>query len=96
MYKHHTNVNAIFELRNGMIVNYVGNWQSNSKTLNFEWRTDCTKGIILQKEQIDLEDVIDNKELKYYGPKGGHLSMSATKKIFFTICVLLLKTLRMI
>ena len=52
MYKHHTNVNAIFELRNGMIVNYVGNWQSNSKTLNFEWRTDCTKGIILQKEQF--------------------------------------------
>ena len=52
MYKHDTNVNAILELANGIVVNYIGNWQSNSKSLNFEWRTDCTKGIIIQKKQF--------------------------------------------
>ncbi len=53
MYKHDTNVNAILELQNGMIINYIGNWQSNCKSLNFEWRTDCSKGIIIQKKQFD-------------------------------------------
>ncbi len=53
MYKHDTNVNAILELQNGIVVNYIGNWQSNCKSLNFEWRTDCTKGIIIQKKQFD-------------------------------------------
>ena len=53
MYKHDTNVNAILELQNGIIVNYIGNWQSNCKSLNFEWRTDCSKGIIIQKKQFD-------------------------------------------
>ena len=53
MYKHHTNVNAILELQNGIIVNYIGNWQSNCKSLNFEWRTDCSKGIVIQKKQFD-------------------------------------------
>ena len=53
MYKHDTNVNAILELQNGIIVNYIGNWQSNCKSLNFEWRTDCSKGIVVQKKQFD-------------------------------------------
>ena len=53
MYKHDTNVNAILELQNGIVVNYIGNWQSNCKSLNFEWRTDCAKGIIIQKKQFD-------------------------------------------
>ena len=52
MYKHDTNVNAILELQNGIIVNYIGNWQSNCKSLNFEWRTDCSNGIIIQKTSI--------------------------------------------
>jgi predicted dehydrogenase len=52
MYAHDTNVNALLELENGMKVNYIGNWQSNCKSLNFEWRTDCTKGIIVQKKQF--------------------------------------------
>jgi len=52
MYKHHTNVNAIIELNNGIQINYIGNWQSNCKSLNFEWRTDCTKGVIVQKKQF--------------------------------------------
>ena len=62
MYKHHTNVNAILELQNGMTVNYIGNWQSNCKSLNFEWRTDCSKGIIIQKKQFeDLNYRITNQ-----------------------------------
>lgn len=52
MYAHDTNVNALLELENGMKVNYIGNWQSNCKSLNFEWRTDCTNGIIIQKKQF--------------------------------------------
>ena len=52
MYKHHTNVSAIFELNNGIKINYLGTWQGSSKELNFEWRTECDKGIIVQKEQF--------------------------------------------
>ena len=53
MYRDDTNVNAILELKNKIIINYVGNWQSNSKSLNFEWRTDCENGIIIQKKQFE-------------------------------------------
>ena len=43
------------ELNNGIQINYIGNWQSNCKSINFEWRTDCTNGIIVQKKQfLDL------------------------------------------
>ena len=58
MYKYDTNVNAILELKNSIIINYIGNWQSNSKALNFEWRTECDNGIIVQKKHI----VIGKKE----------------------------------
>lgn len=53
MYKYDTNVNAILELKNSIIINYIGNWQSNSKALNFEWRTECDNGIIVQKKQFE-------------------------------------------
>lgn len=52
MYDHDTNVSAIFEFENGVTVNYQGTWQSNSQMPNFEWRTDCTKGIITQGDQF--------------------------------------------
>jgi len=52
MYKHHTNVFALFELKNGMRINYLGTWQGSYKKLNFEWRTECDDGIIMQKEQF--------------------------------------------
>ena len=64
MYKHHTNVNAILELQNGIIVNYIGNWQSNCKSLNFEWRTDCSKGIVVQKKQFDDLNYRTTNQLK--------------------------------
>ena len=64
MYKHDTNVNAILELQNGIIVNYIGNWQSNCKSLNFEWRTDCSKGIVVQKKQFDDLNYRTTNQLK--------------------------------
>jgi predicted dehydrogenase len=64
MYKHDTNVNAILELQNGIIVNYIGNWQSNCKSINFEWRTDCSKGIVVQKKQFDDLNYRTTNQLK--------------------------------
>ncbi len=64
MYKHDTNVNAILELQNGIIVNYIGNWQSNCKSLNFEWRTDCSKGVIIQKKQFEDLNYMTTKQQK--------------------------------
>jgi len=59
MYKHDTNVSAILELQNGMIINYLGTWQGNFKKFNFEWRTECEKGTIIQKDQFS--DLYYNK-----------------------------------
>jgi predicted dehydrogenase len=52
MYSHHTNVSALLSFNNGLTVNYLGTWQSNFKEFNFEWRTECEKGIIIQKKQF--------------------------------------------
>ena len=60
MYKHDTNVSALLELKNGMVVNYLGTWQGNFKKFNFEWRTECDKGTIIQKDQFS--DLYYNKK----------------------------------
>ena len=52
MYDDDTNVTAIFQFDGGMTVNYQGTWQSNWSVPGFEWRTDCTDGIITQREQF--------------------------------------------
>ena len=52
MYDDDTNVSAIFEFKNGITVNYQGTWQSHWHVPNFEWRTDCTGGIIAQRDQF--------------------------------------------
>lgn len=52
MYDDDTNVSAIFEFENGITVNYQGTWQSNWQNPGFEWRTDCTEGIITQRDQF--------------------------------------------
>jgi len=46
------NVAALFTFSNGMTVNYQGTWQSGWSVPNFEWRTDCTNGVIVQKDQF--------------------------------------------
>ncbi len=52
MYASDANVAALFTFENGMIVNYQGTWQSGWSEPNFEWRTDCTGGVILQRHQF--------------------------------------------
>ncbi len=52
MYKDDTNVSAIFTFANGVIVTYQGTWQSAWQEPHFEWRTDCTNGVIIQKDQF--------------------------------------------
>lgn len=52
MYDHDTNVSAIFTFEGGMTVNYQGTWQSNWNQPHFEWRTECTQGVISQRDQF--------------------------------------------
>lgn len=52
MYASDANVAALFTFANGMIVNYQGTWQSGWMQPRFEWRTDCTNGIVTQFDQF--------------------------------------------
>jgi len=57
MYQSDANVAALFTFDGGisdtrMIVNYQGTWQSGWAEPNFEWRTDCTNGVISQRHQF--------------------------------------------
>ena len=52
MYDDNTNVSAIFQFDGGVTVNYQGTWQGNWSVPGFEWRTDCSQGIITQREQF--------------------------------------------
>lgn len=52
MYASDANVAAIFTFEGGLIVNYQGTWQSGWAEPHFEWRTDCTNGVITQRHQF--------------------------------------------
>ncbi len=52
MYQSDANVAAIITFNKGMIVNYQGTWQSGWAEPRFEWRTDCTNGVISQQDQF--------------------------------------------
>jgi predicted dehydrogenase len=52
MYRSDANVAALFTFDGGMVVNYQGTWQSGWAEPRFEWRTDCTNGIISQQHQF--------------------------------------------
>jgi predicted dehydrogenase len=52
MYQDDANVAALFTFDGGMIVNYQGTWQSGWAEPNFEWRTDCSNGVISQRHQF--------------------------------------------
>jgi predicted dehydrogenase len=49
-YGHDSNVATFMELTNGMKVQYLGTWTGGWNQLQFEWRTDCERGIITQRE----------------------------------------------
>ena len=52
MYAGDSNVAALFEFEGGLRVNYQGVWQGNWAAPGFEWRSDCTDGIISQREEF--------------------------------------------
>lgn len=52
MYASDANVAALFTFENGMIINYQGTWQGGWSQPGFEWRTDCTNGVISQRHQF--------------------------------------------
>ena len=52
MYAHDSNVAALIEFDGGLKVNYQGAWQGNWAVPGFEWRTDCSAGIITQRDQF--------------------------------------------
>ena len=52
MYQSDANVAALFTFDGGIIVNYQGTWQSGWAEPRFEWRTDCTDGVISQQNQF--------------------------------------------
>lgn len=52
MYTGDANVSAIFTFASGRTVNYQGTWQANHVEPHFEWRTECSKGIIVQRDQF--------------------------------------------
>ena len=52
LYRHDSNVAALIEFDGGLRVNYQGTWQGNWAAPGFEWRSDCTQGIISQREQF--------------------------------------------
>jgi predicted dehydrogenase len=45
-------VSALFELKSGMRVNYLGTWTAGWNRFCFEWRTDCDGGVVLQRKQF--------------------------------------------
>lgn len=52
MYADDTNVSAIIDFDNGLSVSYQGTWQGNWSVMGFEWRTECTEGIVVQNEMF--------------------------------------------
>ncbi len=52
MYARDSNVSALIDFDGGLLVNYQGTWQGNWAAPGFEWRTDCTGGIISQQEEF--------------------------------------------
>jgi len=51
MYADDANVSAVIEFDNGLVANYQGTWQSNSRVHGFEWRHECRNGIIVQRNE---------------------------------------------
>jgi predicted dehydrogenase len=51
MYADDANVSAIFEFNTGLVVNYQGTWQSSWREHHFELRSECSKGLIVQRSE---------------------------------------------
>jgi predicted dehydrogenase len=52
MYAGHANVAALITFEGGLEVTYQGTWAGNRNSLDFNWRTDCARGIAVQAEMF--------------------------------------------
>jgi predicted dehydrogenase len=52
MYAHDANVAALVTFANGVEVTYQGTWAANRNALDFDWRTDCARGIAVQADMF--------------------------------------------
>ncbi len=49
MYDGDANVSALIGFHGGLRVNYQGTWAAGIDRLDFDWRTDCSDGIVVQR-----------------------------------------------
>ncbi|ABD57029.1 Gfo/Idh/MocA family protein [Jannaschia sp. CCS1] len=49
MYEGDTNVSALIGFKGGFHITYQGTWQSGHEPMNFNWRTDGSEGIVVQR-----------------------------------------------
>jgi predicted dehydrogenase len=52
VYQNDCCVSALLTFRSGLRANYMGTWTSGWNRFSFEWRTDCSGGVIIQKAQF--------------------------------------------
>lgn len=52
MYAGDTNVSGLIAFENDLTVNYQGTWQAGHEPMNFNWRTDCSEGIVVQRQMF--------------------------------------------
>lgn len=50
MYAHDSNVHCLLTMTGGLEVTYLGTWTGGWNELQFEWRTDCDGGVIVQRQ----------------------------------------------
>ena len=52
MYRGDANVAALLTFEGGIEVTYQGTWAANRNSLEFDWRTDCARGIAVQADMF--------------------------------------------
>jgi predicted dehydrogenase len=53
MYRGEATVSALFEMERGIRATYVGSWVTGSNIRAFEWRTDCARGVAVQRDLFE-------------------------------------------
>jgi predicted dehydrogenase len=53
VYRDDSNVSALLCFEGGLRANYLGTWTAAWNEFNFRWRTDCSRGVLVQKAQFD-------------------------------------------
>ena len=52
LYEDDANVAALLTFTGGIEVSYLGTWAGNWQEMGFEWRTECRRGIAVQREML--------------------------------------------